>query len=135
MVGGFSDDNFNSVAYGDVYNSNDFPVDIGVPDAGLQTPAPSQDIYPQSNNTMTERVNVNGPLGKPGHWWLGFALVGGFMIWLARKYSSGDKFSNIKASVYNLFFLTVFIVLMLNLLKVIAANWKIPGFSELILAA
>lgn len=135
MLSGLPNDVNNTINIGDVYNYNDFPVDIGVPMGNVET-APTNDIIPgepTSSNTVT--ATVASPLGKPAHWWLGLLGTFAVFIFLARKYGGGDKYSNIRASVYNLFFMTVFMVLMLNFLKVIAAKWNIPGFSALILAA
>lgn len=137
MISGMANDVNNSIALGDVYNYNDFPVDIGVPDMGLNDTAPTSDVVPgevATNNTMSSSMQTSA-LGKPAMWYV--TLVGFFFlfVWLARKYGGGDKYSNIRASAYNLFFLTIFVVLMLNLLKVIAAHLKIPGLSPLILAA
>ncbi len=136
MRSGFPNDVNNGISIGDVYNFDDFPVDIGVPDSGLSDTAPTMDVVPgvqASNNTLS--ASVTTPLGMTAYWWLTlFAMFAGF-VWLARRYGGGDKYSNIRASVYNLFFLTVFIVLMLNFLKVVARHWNIPGFSPLVLAA
>lgn len=76
--------------------------------------------------------------GKPASWWLMFFIVFLVFVVLSRRYGGGDgapSFSNIKLTVYNGLFLTFFLVLMLNLLKVIAAKVRVPGVSELILAA
>jgi hypothetical protein len=139
MVSGYPNDVNNTIAFGDVYNFNDFPTDIGTPDAGLPDTAPTQDVMPSvtgvdTNNAMNSSAQISAA-GKPAYWWLTLFGMFALFVFLARKYGGGDSYSNIKASVYNLFFLTIFIVLMLNFLKVIAANWKIPGFSELVLAA
>ena len=92
----------------------------GVPVAAARETAPS------SNGSVT---------GKPATWWIMFAVVFMLFIWISRKYDTGQNFGNIKLSLWNGLFLTFFIVLMLNLLKVFAAKVKIPGVSELILAA
>lgn len=140
MVSGYPNDVNNTIAFGDVYNYNDFPVNIGEPDAGLPDTAPTQDVMPspignvETNNTMNASANLS-VAGRTAYWWLTLFGMFALFVYLARRYGGGDSYSNIKASVYNLFFLTVFIVLMLNFLKVIAANWKIPGFSDLVLAA
>lgn len=77
----------------------------------------------------------NGIMGKPSSWWITFALIFVGFIWLSRKYGGEERFSNVKISVYNGVFLTFWIILILNLLKVAATRFKIPGISELILAA
>lgn len=79
----------------------------------------------------------SGILGKPSSWWILFAVVFVAFVWLARRYGGSEKerFSNVKLSVYNGIFLTFYIILILNLLKVFAAKIKVPGVSDLILAA
>lgn len=96
----------------------------------------------QATNGVPEQAPMpassGGMMGKPSHWWLSFAVVFVIFVFVSRKYGGGDgapSFSNIKLTVYNGIFLTIFIVLMLNLLKVFAAKVKVPGLSELILAA
>ena len=80
-------------------------------------------------------VESAGMAGKPATWWVMFAVVFVVFVWVARRYDTGQNFSNIKLSLFNGLFLTFFIVLMLNLLKVFAAKVKVPGVSDLILAA
>lgn len=80
----------------------------------------------------------SGPLGKPATWWLVFALIFVAFVWIARKYAGGPEaanFGSIRMSLYNGVFLAFYIVLILNLLKILAVKAKIPGVSELILAA
>jgi hypothetical protein len=137
MLSGYPGDVNNTIAFGDVYALNsDFPMDIGVPDSVDTQTAPNFDTPStgiQSNNTRNATID-NGS-EKPGHWWLMFALVFVGFIALARKFGGSDKYSNIKMSVYNGLFLTFFIVLMLNLMKVIAAKAPPNPVSTLILAA
>jgi hypothetical protein len=80
---------------------------------------------------------TNGILGKPSSWWVVFLVIFVAFVWIARRYGGGEKerFGNLLPSFYNGVFLTVYIVLILNVLKVFATKFKIPGVSELILAA
>lgn len=71
----------------------------------------------------------------PATSWLMFFAIFVIFVWVARKYDSGGSFGNIRLSIYNGIFLTFWIVLILNFLKVLAAKVRIPGVSELILAA
>src|SRR5262249_51918368 len=73
--------------------------------------------------------------GAPPGRGVGLLVVFALFGWASRRYNGGEKFTNIKLSVYNGVFLTIWIVLILNLLKVIAAKVPIPGLSALILAA
>lgn len=135
MFSGYVDDINNSISINDVYAGfNDRPVDIGVPQGNIET-APTNQVpstQGQSNNTL---VQSTGVLGKPAHWWLMFALVFVGFIFLARKYGGGDSYSNIRMSVYNGIFLTFFLVLILNFMKVFAAKFPNNPVSTLVLAA
>lgn len=92
----------------------------------------SSAVAPNSQGTMA----TNGAIfGQPAKWWIAFLVVFALFIWASRRFNGGEKFTNIRMSVYNGVFLTIFIVLILNLLKVLAARFPIPGFSALILAA
>ncbi|MCI0615587.1 hypothetical protein L0244_21570 [bacterium] len=80
-------------------------------------------------------MNGNGIFGQPARWWIGFVIVFALFVWASRRFNGGEKFTNIRMSVYNGIFLTIFVVLILNLLKVFAARFPVPGLSALILAA
>lgn len=72
---------------------------------------------------------------KPSNYWLTLFLVFVAFYFVAKRYApDGEAYSNIKLSFVNGFFLTIFIVLMLSLLKTVFARIKVPGLSELILA-
>jgi len=96
-----------------------------------QSPVPAgnaqEDVPPASNGIM----------GKPSSWWLMFFVTMVAFLYLSKRFAGGTdvSFSNIRVNVYNGLFMTFWIVLILNLLKVFATRFKIPGFSELILAA
>lgn len=109
-------------------------------------PAVSPGVFGANNNMAGtpgggQMMPMNGAangamfLGQPVKWWFGFLIVFVLFVWVSRRYNGGEKFTNIKMSVYNGVFLTVFIVLMLNLLKVFAARFPVPGLAPLILAA
>lgn len=123
---------------------------------GLTQPAATRSRY--RNNSSGEAASVNqsgtrrgstvaagtqeapamdtGPLGKPNAWWLIFAVVFVAFVFGARKLApEASSEYGIKLNLYNGVFLTLWIVLILNLLKVLAARFKVPGLSEMILAA
>lgn len=117
---------------------NNFPGELGGVNAdgaaqrAMLPQMTSSAIAPNNDSTMT----TNGAIfGQPARWWIGFLVVFALFIWASRRFNGGEKFSNIRLSVYNGIFLTIFIVLILNLLKVFAARFPIPGFSALVLAA
>lgn len=120
---------------------NNFAGELGGVNADA---AMQQAIRPQMTSSAMSPNNPSGMstnsgamyLGEPAKWWIAFLLVFAAFIWLARRFNGGgDKFTNIKMSVYNGIFLTIFIVLILNLLKVFVARFPIPGLAPLILAA
>jgi hypothetical protein len=97
--------------------------------ATMAAPAGSVEVMPQMNG---------GIMGKPSAWWITFLIIFVLFIWVARKYApdgNDKKYGNILPSFYNGVFLTLYIVLILNVLKVFATKFKIPGLSDLILAA
>jgi hypothetical protein len=80
-----------------------------------------------------------GIMGQPVGWWLAWLAIFVVFLWAARKFGGGGeggaRYGNILPSFYNGVFLTLYIVLILNVLKVGARKFPIPGLSELILAA
>jgi hypothetical protein len=88
--------------------------------------------------TDTMPAPSGGILGQPASWWVVWLVAFVLFLWVARKYAPGEgggRYGNILPSLYNGVFLTLYIVLILNVLKVFATKFKIPGLSELILAA
>lgn len=132
MIGlGSYDDNFNSISFSQVYALNtDFPTDIGAPSSVQTITAPTND----TPSTGAQPMATTTP-GNPANWWVMFALIFAGFILLARKFSNDDRYSNIRASTYNLVFLTFFIILILNVMKRIAAAVRPNPISALILAA
>jgi hypothetical protein len=107
--------------------------------------AVNQGRYPRAaataqSNGMSDILPApsNGLLGQPVGWWLVWLAVFVVFLWAARRFAPGDsdgRYGNLLPSLYNGIFLTLYIVLILNVLKVFATKFKIPGLSELILAA
>jgi len=91
----------------------------------------------QNNGADVLPEQTGGVMGKPVTWWLVMLGVFILFIWIAKRFAPSEKaeFGNILPSFYNGIFLTLYIVLILNVLKVFAAKFKIPGLSEMILAA
>lgn len=94
--------------------------------------APSA-MTPEAMATMSA-----GPAGKPVTWWITFFVIFVLFIWVARRFAPGGSnsanYGNILPSFYNGVFLTIYIVLILNVLKVAAAKVHVPGLSDMILA-
>lgn len=145
----------NSLSYGmpgDVDNRIPFSAAYPGARASAYTPL-SADRMPYRNNSSGQlgtlaanRIQSTRPSNAdaqtvasapnaPANSWLLFGFIFVAFIWLSRRYSGGIGEGSIKMTVYNGIFLTFFIVLILNFLKVGAAKVRIPGVSELILAA
>lgn len=129
---GLYNDNFNSISVGDVYApAANYPYNIGAPDSTATQTAPNNDT---PSTGMTNAKAVQTP-GSPAYWWLVFVVIFAVFVFIARKYAGDDRYSNIRASVYNMFFLTFFIILIMNVMKRIAAAVPPNPVSALILAA
>ena len=136
MYSGFMNDVNNSISAFDVYAAPmDMPMNVGTPQGNVQT-APNNEIVPStSNNTATQMPVGNGKGVGSAHWWLVFVAIFAGFIFVARKFGGGDSYSNIRMSVYNGLFLTFFIILMLNFMKVLATKLPPNPVSALIMAA
>ena len=83
----------------------------------------------------------NTSMGRPLVWWIVLLIIFIVVIWLMKRFAPGEasNYGNIRPGLYNGVFLTLYIVLILNVLKVLAVRMKgIPGLSalaDLILAA
>lgn len=83
----------------------------------------------------------NSPMSRPIYWWFTLAIIFVVIVWLMKRFAPSEQreFGNINPGLYNGVFLTLYIVLILNVLKVFAMKVKdITGLSalaDLILAA
>lgn len=68
-------------------------------------------------------------------WWVGFLGLLIAMVWIARKAGGEEDFRNIRPTAYN--FLTIVLTSIVGIvgLKVIFTKFKVPGASDIILAA
>ena len=93
-------------------------------------------------NTTNPNVPVNGQAQmmngqkagpQPAHWWLTWLIIFIIVAFVARRYApDGENFALIKPNLINGVFLTLWIVLILALLKQVALRMKnIPGVSTL----
>lgn len=73
--------------------------------------------------------------GKSVGWWVGFVAFLVLMVWAARKAGGEEDFRNIRPTFYNFLTITLTAVVGIVGLKVIAAKWRVPGASDIILAA
>jgi hypothetical protein len=76
------------------------------------------------------------PHRSPAMWWITLVILLVAIMWLAENFGSeGPYFSNIRLSVYNIFVLTLAIILGLTVLKAGARRYPNNAVSELITAA
>lgn len=73
--------------------------------------------------------------GHSVSWWVGFLVFLGIMVWIARKAGGEEDFRNIRPTLYNFLTITLTAIVGIVGLKVIAAKWRVPGASDIILAA
>ena len=75
-----------------------------------------------------------GITGKPVGWWLTILVIFVALIWLGHKYAPTEsrEFGNIRPGLYNGVFLTLYVVLILSVLKVLAGKIQnVPGLNKL----
>lgn len=120
----------------------------------------SRDVYPtapggtssSAAGAMTANTNVSGggvvvdattvdgsatftTSGRSLWWWVGFLVFLLVMVFVARKAGGEEDFRNIRPTMYNFLAITLTSIVGIVGLKVIAAKWRIPGASDVILAA
>lgn len=121
---------FNEVDASSAY----FPISTANPANAGQMPqqpvpggaGPIADPQPMANR---------GIMGKPATWWLGLVIVFAVLVFVSRRFGGEEKFGNVRATLWNGVLTTVFIVVILNFLKVFFSYFKVKGLSELIAAA
>ena len=91
-------------------------------------------VIPSGASTPT----VGTPLttsGKSLGWWIGFVAFLLVMVWAARKAGGEEDFRNIRPTFYNFLTITLTSIVGIVGFKVIASKWRVPGASDIILAA
>lgn len=78
---------------------------------------------------------ARGVMGKPAGWWITLVLVFAVMVFVSRRFGGAEKYGNMRVSLWNLAIATIFMVIMLNFLKVTFSFFKVPGLSTLVAAA
>ncbi len=122
------------------YRNNSFGELAGLNQGRDPRSTPGQNYMNPAQNPATSTTDTsssnNGIMGEPVHWWVTLLVIFVIFVYASRHLGAkGEgRFGQILPSVYNLAFLTVFIVLMLTVLKVFANKFDIPGFSDLIKA-
>jgi hypothetical protein len=102
-----------------------------VPDVSGDNPDPNE-----VNRAITT-PDVGGVGGLT--WWVGIGILVALMIFAARKVGAADEFKNIRASTYNVAFVTFVAIVGITAMKIIAVKVKrvpmLSGFSQVVLAA
>lgn len=132
--------------------------DMFAPDINF---TPARNVYPTSSGGTTSQaaaamspatsttVQTNdgstaGTVGTPTAvqfsgqtiwWWLGLVGFLAAMVWIARKAGGEEDFKNIRPTVYNFLTITLTSIVGIVMLKVLAARFRVPGASDVILAA
>ena len=125
---------YNNVAASQAYFADvtEIPTDV-LSSSGVDTGMGAGDIG--SMPALPPSADKPGLMGQPGHWWVTLFIVFGIMIFVSRRYGGTEKFGNYPVSIWNLAVATIFMVLMLNFLKVVFSYFKVPGLSTLVAAA
>lgn len=72
-------------------------------------------------------------------WWIGIALLVVAILFAARKTGNADEFKNLRASTYNVVFITLVAILGFTAMKIAAVKMHaikpLAGLADVILAA
>lgn len=106
--------------------------------AGAAMTESTNTVVPAGDGTSAPTTVTAGPAMKmSGHtigWWFGAVLFLVTLVWVARKAGGEEDFRNIRPTVYNFMTITLTSILGIVGAKVIAAKYRIPGASDIILA-
>lgn len=100
--------------------------------------AGSPDSYNPNAGARMTTVADTTPRGGIA-WWVGIALLVVAMLFAARKTGQAEEFKNLRASTYNVLFITFVAILGFTALKIIAVRMRsvkpLAGLADVILAA
>lgn len=101
--------------------------------------AGSPDSYnPNAGARMATVAQDSTPRGGLA-WWFGVVLIVVAMLFAARKTGNADEFKNLRASTYNVVFITLVAILGFTALKIAAVRLHgikpLAGLADVILAA
>jgi hypothetical protein len=105
--------------------------------AGAMTTSTNAQIPDDQTGSAAATVSA-APVSVSGNsvwWWLGFLglLLG--MVFIARKAGGEEDFRNLRPTLYNFFAVTLTSIVGIVGMKVIATKFRVPGASDIILAA
>lgn len=104
---------------------------------GAMTTSTSTLVPDPATGGATPTVATANPVKMSGNtiwWWMGALGLLAAMVFTARKVGGPDEFRNIRPSVYNVLTITLTAIIGIVGLKVLAAKYRIPGASDIILA-
>jgi hypothetical protein len=84
--------------------------------------------------TSSKPASKGGLVASPLTWVLVLALFAIGIMFTAHKTGRAEEFSSIRASAYNIFFVTLTAIVGILILKVIAGKFNIPGFTPAVMA-
>lgn len=137
----------SSRAYGDLFapDINFTPARAVYPTAPGGTNAQAaQPISPATTTVVNSDSGAAGTVatpttvqfsGRSTWWWLGLLAFLAAMVWIARRAGGEEDFRNIRPTVYNFLTITLTAIVGIVGLKVLAARFRVPGASDVILAA
>lgn len=73
--------------------------------------------------------------GNPLLWWVGILIFLVGLTFVAKRVGTDESFRNIRPSFYNVMFIALNAILGIVGLKVIFSKWRVPGISDLVMAA
>lgn len=89
------------------------------------------------DTNVVDTPPAGGPSGLM--WWVGIAIIIALMLFAARKTGQAEEFKNLRASTYNILFITLVALLGITALKIVAVRVrKVPGlsgFADVVIAA
>lgn len=114
------------------------------PTAGGGTTASAAGAMTANTNTVipdpatgaampTTAVGVS-PSGHTVWWWVGALVLLVAMVVIARKAGGEEDFRNIRPTAYNFLTITLTAIVGIVALKTLAARYRVPGASDIILA-
>lgn len=92
-------------------------------------------VDPATGQVAPVSQNMVSVKGHSAVWWLGLLGLLVAMVVVARKTGTEEDFRNIKPTGYNFLTITLTSIVGIVALKTLAAKYRIPGASDVILAA
>jgi len=104
----------------------------------MNTNVVTTDLETGTSQVGTTAGAPGGPLKTQGqslYWWVGIMFLLLATVFIARKAGGEEDFRNIRPTFYNFAAITLTALLGIVGLKVIFARWRVPGLSDVVLAA